>query len=222
MIRPPGFRGAAFGTAADGDGRHDPEARRRISGALGIPADWAYLHQVHGSRVWEASSPGLQGDGDALFTTVSRLPLAVGTADCVPVILEGPGGMGLAHMGWRGAAAGVVAALRSAMEAAGVAPVRAAVGPGIGPCCYEVGDELREAMGPSAAPFLRPGPSGRPHLDLRALNARQLEAAGLRPDAIHNLADCTRCRAELYHSYRRDGKAAGRMVSFVGFAALRP
>ena len=93
----------------------------------------------------------------------------------------------------------------------------AALGPGIGPCCYEVGDELREAFGASGAGFFRPGPNGRLHLDVRAANARQLLDAGLRPGAIHHVADCTRCRADLYHSYRRDGKAAGRMISFVGF-----
>ena len=93
----------------------------------------------------------------------------------------------------------------------------AALGPGIGPCCYEVGDELREAFGTAGAGVFRPGPNGRPHLDVRAANVRQLLDAGLRPGAIHHVADCTRCRADLYHSYRRDGKAAGRMISFVGF-----
>jgi hypothetical protein len=195
MIRPPGFRGAAFGTAADGDGRHDPEARRRICGELGLPSDWAFLHQVHGRRVWEAAAPGLQGDGDALFTTVPGLPLAVGTADCIPVALEGPGGVGLAHMGWRGAAAGVVGALRAEMEAAGVAPVRAAVGPGIGPCCYEVGAEVLEAL---AAFRCRTG-RGRAGVDLPAA-----AAAGLGGLEVWQANACTSCGTG-YHSYRRDG-----------------
>ena len=93
----------------------------------------------------------------------------------------------------------------------------AALGPGIGPCCYEVGDDVREAFGSPGASFFRPAPNGRLHLDVRAANARQLLDAGLRPGALHHVADCTRCRADLYHSYRRDGKAAGRMISFVGF-----
>ncbi len=146
MIRPPGFRGAAFGAAADGDGRSDAAARRRISRSLGLSEAWAYLHQVHGRRVWRASGPGLQGDGDALFTTTPGLPLAVGTADCLPVVLEAADGVGLAHVGWRGAVAGVVAALRGAMEAEGLAPLRAAVGPGIGPCCFAVGPEVAAAL----------------------------------------------------------------------------
>jgi len=195
MIRPPGFEGAAFGTAADGDGRLDPAARRRIAGELGIPAEWAYLHQVHGSRVRPAAAPGQQGDGDAVFTTVPRLPLAVGTADCLPVVLDGPGGVGLAHMGWRGAAAGVVAALRAAMEAAGVAPVRAAVGPGIGPCCYEVGPEVLERL-PAYRARTRWGSDG---VDLPAA-----AAAGLAGLEVWHASACTCCGAG-FHSYRRDG-----------------
>jgi len=93
MNRPPGFRGVAFGAAADGDGRSDTTARRRISRSLGLSDAWAYLHQVHGRRVWRASGPGLQGDGDALFTTTPGLPLAVGTADCLPVVLEAGDGV---------------------------------------------------------------------------------------------------------------------------------
>src|SRR5437773_150346 len=79
--------------------------------------------------------------------------------------------------------------------------LRAALGPCIGPCCYEVGEELREAFGPAGAAFLRPGPRGRPHLDLRAASLEQLVAAGLRPARIHHVGDCTACRADLYYSY---------------------
>lgn len=194
MIRPPGFLGAAFGGAADGEGRLDPAARQRISRELGIPGEWAYLHQVHGRRVFRAERPGLQGDGDALFTTVRRLPLAVGTADCLPVVLEGPGGIGLAHVGWRGAAAGVLDALRAAMEEAGAAPVRAAIGPGIGPCCYEVGPEVSGRL----SAFRARTREGREAVDLAAA-----AAAGLNGLDIWRAADCTCCGLG-YHSHRRD------------------
>jgi copper oxidase (laccase) domain-containing protein len=90
----------------------------------------------------------------------------------------------------------------------------AALGPGIGPCCYEVGDELKASFPPQ---FFRDGPRGRRHLDVRAANRAQLLEAGLRREHIHSVDHCTRCRADLYHSYRRDGKAAGRMINFVGF-----
>jgi copper oxidase (laccase) domain-containing protein len=79
MIRPPGFRGAAFGTAADGDGRSDETARDRISRVLDLSGEWAYSQQVHGRRVRRAVGPGRQGEADALFTTVPGLPLEVGT-----------------------------------------------------------------------------------------------------------------------------------------------
>ena len=127
--------------------------------------------------------------------------------------------MAAAHAGWRGTAAGVAARAVEALAARGSRPedLVAALGPAVGACCYEVGEELREAFGPSGAAFFRPGTRGRPHLDVRAANVRQLLDAGLRPDAVHHVADCTRCRADLYHSYRRDGRAAGRMISFVGF-----
>ncbi len=195
MIRPPGFGGAAFGTAADGDGRHDLEARRRICRELGIPDAWAGVHQVHGNRVWPVAGPGLQGDGDALFTTVPRLPLAIGTADCFPVVLEGPGAVGLAHVGWRGAAAGVVRALREAMEGAGAAPTRAAIGPGIGPCCYEVGPEVLERLGGFGAPTRR----GTTGVDLAAAAAADLPGVEVWQSGI-----CTSCGTG-FHSYRRDG-----------------
>ena len=128
--------------------------------------------------------------------------------------------MAAAHAGGRGPARGGAKRAVEALEAHGSRPeaLVAALGPGIGSCCYEVGEEVRAAFGPDASAFFRPGPRERPHLDVRAANVRQLVEAGLRPQAIHHLAECTRCRADRYPSYRRDGKAAGRMISFVGFA----
>lgn len=195
MIRPPGFRGAAFGAAADGDGRSDEAARRGISRALGLPEAWACLHQVHGRQVRRASAPGLQGEGDALFTTVAWLPLAVGTADCLPVVLEAPAAVGLAHVGWRGAAAGLVAALRGAMEAEGLVARRAAVGPGIGPCCFAVGPEVAAAL-PAHRAATR---TGQESIDLPGAVVAALD--GLE---VWQSGECTCCGAG-FHSYRRDG-----------------
>lgn len=194
MIRPPGFAGVAFGHAADGDGRSLPAARRRVSRALGVTEEWAFLHQVHGRLVKRATVAGLLGDGDAVFTTTAGLPLALGTADCVPVAIEGPGGVGLAHAGWRGMAAGVVGALREAMEAAGLRPVRAAIGPAIGPCCYAVGPEVLRALRGHEAVTK----SGAPSVDLVAAAAADLE--GL---AVWRWGECTFCGCG-FHSYRRD------------------
>ncbi|MDJ0960187.1 MAG: polyphenol oxidase family protein [Acidimicrobiia bacterium] len=145
MIRPDGFRGAAFGTLRDGDARVDASGRSRLAARLGIPGDWAFLTQVHGDVVHHVTTPGLQGDGDAMFTTTS-IPIAVATADCVPVILEGPGVVAVVHAGWRGAVAGVVGATLDAIRDAGLRVDRAAIGPAISPDCYEVGDEVADQL----------------------------------------------------------------------------
>jgi YfiH family protein len=142
MIRPEGFRGAAFGTLSEGDLRFDDEGRRRISRVLGIPVDWAFVTQVHGDRVTLVDTPGLHAEADAMVTTVPGLPLAVATADCVPIVLEGDGVAAVIHAGWRGAAAGVIPATLRALRAHGLDVTRAAIGPAIGPGCYEVGDEV--------------------------------------------------------------------------------
>ena len=197
MILPPGFRGAAFGTAGDGDGRADPVARAAISAGLGIPADWAFLRQVHGVGVLQASAPGSLGEGDAVFSTVPMLPMVVATADCLPVILEAEGAAGIAHAGWRGAAAGVVEALREAMAAAGKAPRRAAIGPGIGPCCFEVGPEVVDRFGGFEAETTW----GTPSVDLAAAVASRLD--GL---AVWRAEACTHCGVG-FRSFRKDGTA---------------
>lgn len=142
MITGPWPEGAAFTDADDGDMRWNPDARRALSTRLGISPHWAMVRQVHGSRVIETDSPGRHGEADALWTTEPDLPLAVLTADCLGVVLHGEKAVGVAHAGWRGASAGVVAALREEMKLAGAPPVRASIGPGIGPCCFEVGDEV--------------------------------------------------------------------------------
>jgi len=142
MIRPPGFEGVVFGTAAWGDLRRDEQARADVSVALGLPSNWAYLNQVHGAVIRWVDRGGNHGDGDALATTQERLPLMVATADCVPVAIEADRAVALVHAGWRGAAAGVLPAAIAALRGRGLAPQRAAIGPAIGPCCYEVGDDV--------------------------------------------------------------------------------
>lgn len=137
-----GDAGAAFTGPSDGDMRGDSHARQRISRRLGIPSRWATVDQVHGDRVVVVEAPGPAGTGDGLVTTVPSLPLAVFTADCLGVVMIAPGTVGVAHAGWRGLAAGIVEATADLMAEAGSAPVAAHVGPGIGPCCFEVGNEV--------------------------------------------------------------------------------
>lgn len=206
--------------------RARPETREeslaRVARGLGGCGRLLHLRQVHGTTVAEA--PWVEApEADAAVARVPGLLLGIQTADCLPILLVDPRRRHVAavHAGWRGTLAGVTARAVHALVAGGTRPgdLVAALGPGIGPCCYEVGEELRARFGPGGAGFFRSAPDGRPHLDLRAANVHQLESAGLPAGAIHHVEDCTRCSASLYPSYRRDGTAAGRMISFVGFEA---
>jgi YfiH family protein len=196
------------------------ETARRVSARLEGIGRLLLLRQVHGAQVVAAPWNGTP-EADASVAAEPGLTLGIQTADCLPVLLADAqqGLVAAAHAGWRGTAAGVVRQAVRELVARGsrAGDLVAALGPGIGPCCYEVGDELRAAFGPAGAEFFRPGPNQRLHLDVRAANVLQLLAEGLPPEAIHHLADCTRCRPDLYHSYRREGPSSGRMISFVGF-----
>jgi hypothetical protein len=198
------------------------DTRRRVASALARSGELLLLKQVHGARVRRAPWTG-RPEADAAVAEAPGLLLGIETADCLPVLVVDPvrHAVAAAHAGWRGTAAGVAREAVAALVAGGSRPedLLAATGPGIGPCCYEVGDELRSAFGDADADLFRPGPWGRPHLDVRAANERQLREAGIPEAHIHRVGDCTRCRADLYHSYRRDGKQAGRMINFVGFRA---
>ncbi len=144
MIQLPGLDGVVFTEKSDGDQRSDRSARKDVASLLGLSAEWATVRQVHGSRVIRVDAPDQAGDADALWTSAERLPLAVFTADCFGVVLMAQGAVGIAHSGWRGADRGVVISLRRQMEQSGYSPEQAAVGPGIGPCCFEVDDEVAE------------------------------------------------------------------------------
>jgi purine-nucleoside/S-methyl-5'-thioadenosine phosphorylase / adenosine deaminase len=198
------------------------EARERLRRSLHDAGQVLFLKQVHGARVVEAPWPGTP-EADAATASEPGWILGVETADCLPLLLVDPERRAVAavHAGWRGTAAGVAMRAVEALRTAGSRPehLLAALGPAIGPCCYEVGEELEAVFGPRGSGFFRPGPRGRPHLDVRAANHRQLVESGLRPDRIQDVDECTYCRDDLYHSYRRSGPDAGRMLSFVGFAA---
>jgi hypothetical protein len=194
MIRPPGVDGVAFTEAGDGDQRLDQGSHDAVSAALGLPDVWASIGQVHGNVVQRVDQPGLAGEGDALWTTVSLLPLAVFTADCFGVVLQADSAVGVAHAGWRGASAGLVARLRDEMAGSGHSPVRAAIGPGIGPCCFEIGGEVAAVFdGFTAATSW-----GTPSVDLSAYIVSQLE--GLE---VWTADQCTRHQPGWF-SHRRD------------------
>ncbi|HEY5728388.1 MAG TPA: polyphenol oxidase family protein [Acidimicrobiia bacterium] len=143
MIHPPGLEGARFGEAADGDPRHDPSAAAALH-AAGVPEGVAVPNQVHGSGVLVVTAPGRHGEADALVTTTPGVGVGVATADCVPVVIEGAGFAAVVHAGWRGIVAGVVEATLDRISSLGLTAECAAIGPAIGPCCYEVGPEVAE------------------------------------------------------------------------------
>jgi YfiH family protein len=171
----------------------------------------AHLTQIHSARVQRASAGGRCGEGDALLTTESGLAAAVYTADCVPVLLAADGEVAAVHAGWRGLAAGVIPAAAASL---GRRPLRAWIGPAIGPCCYEVSPEVASAVEAASSPQVAVWqPGGRPHLDLWAAAQAQLARHGI--EVVATLRWCTRCHGDHLWSFRRDGQAAGRNYSLI-------
>jgi polyphenol oxidase len=170
------------------------------------------LQQVHSAACVAAGGrSGLLGQGDALLENTPGAVVAVKTADCIPILLadERHRAVAAVHAGWRGTVAGIARRAVEAMrEHFGTLPedLRAAIGPGIGKCCYEVGPEVAEQF----------GGQGRAHIDLAEANRRQFAEAGVKPERIYLANLCTMCGAEEFHSFRRDKQAAGRMYSFAG------
>jgi YfiH family protein len=206
--------------------RDDPAAvaenRRRIVAAFDLPAEPAWLTQVHGaavSRLEPRHEPTL--NVDALVTAEVGRVCAIQVADCLPVLFAARDGsvVGAAHAGWRGLAAGV---LENTIATLGVPPrqLLAWIGPGIGQAHFEVGAEVRDALvgaappngaGAAAAAF-QPNARGRWQCDLVALTRQRLAAAGL--TAIHGGNWCTFADAEHFFSHRRDARS-GRMAALI-------
>lgn len=172
----------------------------------------ASLKQIHSAACVVAEGrTGELGRGDALLEDKQGAVVAVKTADCIPILLadERHRAVAAVHAGWRGTVAHIAPhALEAMRERFGTEPedVHAAIGPGIGKCCYEVGPEV-------AAQF---GESGRAHIDLAAANSEQLAEAGVAPERIYTATLCTMCSPQEFHSFRRDKEAAGRLWSFIG------
>ncbi|MBV8844856.1 MAG: peptidoglycan editing factor PgeF [Bryobacterales bacterium] len=175
-------------------------------------AGMASLKQIHSSVVLIANRPeGCIGEGDALLAAQRGVTVSVRTADCLPILLADAHSRAVAaiHAGWRGTAARIVPdALQRMHREFGTLPqnVFAAVGPGIGVCCYEVGEEVARLFGHDQA--------GK--IDLLAENRRQLQAAGVPPRQIDVLSACTFCNPALFYSWRRDRDPAARMISYMG------
>jgi polyphenol oxidase len=182
--------------------------------------------QVHGAAVVRADADGPLGEADAALATRTGVSVGVVTADCVPVLLAAGGAVAAVHAGWRGLAAGVIPrAVEALAEAAPGAALVAAVGPCIRGCCYEVDapvlDALRARFGGALDAALRPARPGHALVDLAALARAALRGAGVADERVGVVAGaCTRCDAARFHSYRRDGPAAGRLLSWIEAPAL--
>ncbi|MGD0840709.1 MAG: peptidoglycan editing factor PgeF [Candidatus Acidiferrales bacterium] len=232
------------------------ERRRRFAAAMGA-ADWPLFtaRQFHSDVIHiiaDARVPSEPPRADALLTQVPGILLAVQTADCAPILLVDTRHRFTAavHAGWRGTLARIAQKVLGRMHVTfGTRPadVLAAIGPSIGPCCYEVGPEVAQAFAgqfdaakewfagpfdrlaygeePNPLPWLNLMPPGhqppppRVHLDLRAANRWQLLDAGVSHTRIVVSPLCTACRTELLFSYRREGAATGRLMAAIG---LRP
>lgn len=205
------FESLNLGVLTDDDRESVIENRRRLCAALGLEPDRVVTGlQVHGGGISthdgaqrpspfaHPGSPNPEADGHVL--ACSDLAGLVYVADCLPIALAGPGGAVILHCGWRGLAAGVVGRGATAVGARA-----AAIGPGIGPCCYQVGDEVLaefEALGPGIA-------SGR-MLDLVEVARSLLAEAGV--EQIESAGLCTSCERGLFFSHRRDGGITGRQA----------
>jgi len=205
-----------LGILTDDEPERVSENRARVAAAARLdPGEVAMGWQVHGAdlKEWrEPPPPGRDGYAtpgaelervDGHTTTEAGLGLLVLVADCLPVALSGGGRVTMLHCGWRGLAEGIV---ERALGAFGEPP-HAAIGPGIGRCCYEVGPEVLERF-----TGLDGVADGR-MLDLRAIARRKLEAGGV--EWLEEVDLCTSCRPDLFFSHRRDRGLTGRQAGLV-------
>jgi YfiH family protein len=198
--------------------------RVRFLSAIGA-AGWPImkLKQVHSGIVVDmndSSAANEAVEGDASVTNLKGIMLGVQTADCVPILIADSSGSAVAaiHAGWRGTAARIVeATIARLRERFSIAPesLIASIGPHIGVCCYEVGQDVVEAIANSSL-FDQKPEWPKPHLNLAEANRLQLRNAGLADHQVEISSLCTRCREDLFHSYRRDGKKTGHMLSVIG------
>jgi YfiH family protein len=199
-----------------------------------LARDWPnaplLLKQIHSDRVVEAGAGAPREEADAVITNLPGVWLPVRTADCLPILLADPVHHAVAavHAGWRGVVSRIAAkTVASLVSRYGSRPagLLAAIGPGIGVCCFEVGPEVAEQFRFGHLDALREPQKTVPrtpkdlrektHIDLAAAVVKQLTDAGISPERIAQARLCTRCDAALFESWRRDRESAGRMVSAI-------
>jgi len=188
------------------------------------------VRQVHGTEVLaiDRRTAAASGSYDAIVTNQPGVLVAVETADCVPILFLDPsrGVYAAVHAGWRGTLGGIVTKTVRVMQdrfGSHLRSIRAAIGPSIGVCCYEVNGTVLTSLKrgfPYWADVVENVKGTKAHLDLRGFNRRQMEEAGISPDRIETVNLCTACHRDLFYSYRRDGARTGRMMSGIGLTAV--
>jgi YfiH family protein len=197
----------------------------RASAELGAclrpaPKRTAIPHQIHSNRVIDVDAPsggGLEGDG--VVTAEPLTAIGISVSDCVPLFavdLEA-GVVGLAHCGWRGLAGGIVEELLRVFLSKGADPVRASflIGAAVGPCCYEVGEDLLACFTADEVRRFSKRTDRGTLFDLKAVTASRLVSGGARPGKISIDKTCTSCKKYLLSSFRADGRGCGRMLAFL-------
>jgi len=214
---------------AENESREVRTRRRSFLRAAGIDAEEpSILKQVHGATIVDAVDAG--GPAPAADGVIQRAPFrrgapapSVRTADCVAVLVAERNGSAVAalHAGWRGVAAAIGANAVRRFSTAGLeaADLVVALGPAILGCCYEVGSEVVDALVGacgSATAYAGRASSGRQTVDLHHALCAQFVAAGVPAASIHAAPFCTRCRNDLFFSFRAEGAASGRLMAAVG------
>lgn len=228
-----GYASLNLGAGSGDDPALVAENRRRLSDSAGVATgSLRFARQVHGadtavlSDVETGAASPIPGV-DALATSMPGLMLFTLSADCTVLLLYAPNERAIAavHAGWKGTVSGVAAsAVRTLSESFGSDPstIIAAVGPAIGPCCYEVDapviDAMNAAFGNDADDLLKPGREGHSYLDLWEANRLQLVRSGLNEEKVSVARLCTRCHDDLFFSQRRDGLATGRFGAFIALS----
>ena len=211
---------------------------RRLAATLGVSPDrLVSVRQVHGRAVRlvttaaeaAAGSAATAEGADAMISTDPGCAIAVHVADCVPILMADRGRRLVAavHAGWRGTCAGVTTTALETIRELGVSPADlvVAIGPSIGPCCYQVDGRVRTAflgMTPDAVAWFTEDGLERWKLDLWQANVDQLEAGGVAASAIHACRICTADHLETCFSYRREGAGAGRLAAAIRLTGSPP
>jgi YfiH family protein len=231
-VSEPPFDSLNLGVLTDDANEAVVENRGRLAAAFDLDTGRIPIGlQVHGGEIARHGAPQEPSPfarpgsdlprADGHVVSAPGLAPLVFVADCLPVALAGPGGVAMLHCGWRGLAAGIVAA-----GAEAVAATNAAIGPGIGPCCYGVGPEVLAAFehlgdgitavdGPISTDMEEK--SAHRRLDLPEVARRLLERAGV--ERVESAGLCTSCESRLFFSHRRDGGRTGRQA---GLAWIEP